>query len=118
MMTEYRSDSCSSCESKSRCIRNKNGRVIFRWEHEEILEDMRQRVKDKKDVVKKRNCMCEHPFGTIKRGFNQGYLLLKGFRKVGGEIGFTMLAYNLRRVSNILGVSKLMESLNHRNISA
>jgi len=118
MMKEYRSDSCSSCESKSRCIRNKNGRVIFRWEHEEILEDMRQRVKDKKDVVKKRNCMCEHPFGTIKRGFNQGYLLLKGFRKVGGEIGFTMLAYNLRRVSNILGVSKLMESLKHRNISA
>jgi len=118
MMKEYRSDSCSSCESKSRCIRNKNGRVIFRWEHEEILEDMKQRVKDKKDVVKKRNCMCEHPFGTIKRGFNQGYLLLKGFRKVGGEVGFTMLAYNLRRVSNILGVSKLMESLNHRNISA
>jgi len=118
MMKEYRSDSCSSCESKSRCIRNKNGRVIFRWEHEEILDDMRQRVKDKKDVVKKRNCMCEHPFGTIKRGFNQGYLLLKGFRKVGGEIGFTMLAYNLRRVSNILGVSKLMESLKHRNISA
>jgi len=79
---------------------------------------MRQRVKDKKDVVKKRNCMCEHPFGTIKRGLNQGYLLLKVFRKVGGEIGFTMLAYNLRRVSNILGVCKLMESLNHRNISA
>jgi len=112
MMKKYRSDSCSSCESKSKCTRKKNGRVIFRWEHEEILDEMRKRVKENKDVVKKRNCMCEHPFGTIKRGFNQGYLLLKGLRKVGGEMGFTMLAYNMRRVINILGVNKLIESLN------
>src|SRR3990172_7433826 len=87
MMKEYRSDSCISCEIKSKCTRNKNGRVIFRWIHEEILDDMRKRVKENKDLIKKRNCMCEHPFGTIKRGFNQGYLLLKGLRKVGGEMG-------------------------------
>lgn len=112
MMKEYRSDSCSSCECKSKCTRNKNGRVIFRWEHEVVLDEMRKRVTENKDVVKKRNCMSEHPFGTIKRGFNQGYLLLKGLRKVGGEMGFTMLAYNIRRVVNILGVSKLMENMN------
>jgi len=112
MMKEYRSDSCSNCEVKSKCSRNKNGRVIFRWEHEEILDEMRKRVEENKDVVKKRNCMSEHPFGTIKRGFNQGYLLLKGLRKVGGEMGFTMLAYNIRRVINIIGVRKLMEKMN------
>ena len=112
IMKEYRSDNCSTCECKSKCTRNKNGRVIFRWEHEEILDEMRERVKEDKDVVKKRNCMSEHPFGTIKRGFNQGYLLLKGLRKVGGEVGFTMLAYNIRRVINIVGVSKLMENMN------
>ena len=50
----------------------------------------------------------EHPFGTMKRAFNQGYLLLKGLRKVKGEVGFTMLAYNMRRASNILGVGRLM----------
>lgn len=116
MMKEYRSDSCSSCESKSKCTRNKNGRVIFRWEHEGILDDMRKRVKENKDVVKKRNCLCEHPFGTIKRGFNQGYLLLKGLRKVGGEMGFTMIAYNMRRVINILGMDKLMEFMNHGQV--
>ncbi|MFH1014293.1 MAG: transposase, partial [Thermoplasmatota archaeon] len=118
MMKEYRSDSCSSCESKSKCTRKKNGRIIFRWEHEEILDDMRKRVKENKDVVKKRNCMCEHPFGTIKRGFNQGYLLLKGLRKVGGEMGFTMIAYNMRRVINILGVNKLMEFMNHGQVQS
>ncbi len=112
MMKEYRSDSCSSCECISKCTRNKKGRVIFRWEHEEILDDMRKRVKENKDVVKKRNTMSEHPFGTIKRGFNQSYLLLKGLKKVRGEMGFTMLAYNIRRAINILGMSKLMESMN------
>jgi transposase len=110
-MKQYRSDSCSSCECKSKCTRNKNGRVIFRWEHEIIIDEMRKRVEENKDVVRKRNCMSEHPFGTIKRGFNQGYLLLKGLRKVGGEMGLTMLAYNIRRVINILGVSKLMKNM-------
>ncbi|MCG7850028.1 MAG: transposase [ANME-2 cluster archaeon] len=112
MMKEYRSDSCGSCECKSKCTRKKNGRVIFRWEHQVILDEMRERVKENMDVVKKRNCMSEHPFGTIKRGFNQGYFLSKGLRKVGGEMGFTMLAYNIRRVINILGVRKLMENMN------
>jgi hypothetical protein len=45
-----------------------------------------------------RKKILEHPFGTMKRAFNQGYLLLKGLRKVAGEVGFTMLACNLRRV--------------------
>ena len=44
----------------------------------------------------------------MKRAFNQGYLLLKGFRNVKGEVGFTMLAYNMRRVINIFGVGTIM----------
>jgi hypothetical protein len=50
-----------------------------------------------------RKRVVEHPFGTMKRAFNQGYLLLRGLRKVSGEVGFTMLVYNMRRVLNILG---------------
>ena len=44
----------------------------------------------------------------MKRAFNQGYLLLKGLRTVRGEVGFTMLAYNMRRVINIFGIGLLM----------
>lgn len=111
-MREYKSNSCNTCEFKSKCTSNKNGRVIFRWEHEKVLEDMRERVKNNPDSVKKRNCMSEHPFGTIKRGFNHGYFLTKGLVKVGGEMGLTMLAYNIRRVINILGMNKLMGIMN------
>lgn len=56
----------------------------------------------------RRKELVEHPFGTMKRAFNQGYLLLKGLRKVRGEVGFTMLAYNIRRVINVLGTGSLV----------
>ena len=58
------------------------------------------REPEKLAIMKK---LVEHLFGTMKRAFNQGYLLLKGLRKVCGEVGYTMLAYNMRRVLNILG---------------
>jgi hypothetical protein len=63
------------------------------------------------DKLDRRKEIVEHPFGTMKRAFNQGYLLLKGIRKVNGEVGFTMLAYNMRRAINILGTKKLISSL-------
>ncbi len=58
-----------------------------------------------------RKAMCEHPFGTMKRAFNQSYLILKGFRKVRGEIGQSMLAYNSRRVLSIVGTRKLVKAV-------
>ncbi|MDG6994629.1 MAG: hypothetical protein JRN52_01795 [Nitrososphaerota archaeon] len=57
------------------------------------------------------NKRIHHVFGTIKRVFNHGYLLLKGLRKVNGEIGFNMLAYNMRRAINVLGVGRLVSFL-------
>jgi hypothetical protein len=47
----------------------------------------------------------------MKRSFNQGYLLLRGLRKVNGEVGFTMLAYDMRRAINILGTKRLICSV-------
>ncbi len=83
------------------------GRTVLRWEHEEILEAMRQRVASNKPKVKMRQWLSKHSFGTIKRGFNQGYLLLRGLSKVGVEISLTMLTYNIKRVISILGVRAL-----------
>lgn len=39
-----------------------------------------------------RKCLSEHPFGTIKRTLGQYYFLLKGFAKVGAEMGLFCLA--------------------------
>jgi len=110
----YRTPACADCRFRSMCTRDQtNGRAVLRWEHEDVIEELRAMLKTPEGaaIVKKRRELVEHPFGTIKRAFNQGYLLLKGLRKVRGEVGFTMLAYNMRRAINILGTKRLIDSL-------
>ena len=58
-----------------------------------------------------RKCLSEHPFGTIKRTLGQYYFLLKGFTKVGAEMGLFCLSYNLRRAINLRGVPALVAAL-------
>lgn len=58
-----------------------------------------------------RKCLSEHPFGTIKRTLGQYYFLLKGFAKVGAEMGLFCLSYNLRRAISLKGVPALVAAL-------
>ena len=63
------------------------------------------------EVMDVRKKVVEHTFGTLKRAFGAPYLLLKGLRKVSGEVGLLLLSYNLRRALNILGVQGLISAL-------
>lgn len=58
--------------------------------------------------LRKRNTIVEHPYGTVKRWHGAGYLLTKGKLKVAAETGLSFLAYNFRRVVNLLGVNRIM----------
>ena len=103
---------CFSCEFfMTKCSKNKLGKMILRWEHEEVMDEMRERLRLHPEVMDKRKEVAEHPFGTMKRASNAGYLLLKGLRKVDGEVGFTMIAYNMRRALNILGPLVLIQAI-------
>ena len=105
----YGTTACSKCPFfLTKCTADSSGRKIYRGLHEELIEEMRKRIKNDPSKMELRKELCEHPFGTMKRAFNQGYLLLKGVRKVNGEIGLTMLAYNMRRAINILGARGLI----------
>lgn len=115
IMKLYQTNGCSSCELRNKCTQNKDGRIIYRWEDEEILEEMRERVKRDHAKVKRRGEIVEHLFGTMKRPFNQGYMLMRGIEKVGAEIGLTVLVYNITRVINIVGITKLTEFLRKSN---
>ena len=61
--------------------------------------------------LRKRNTVVEHPYGTVKRWHGAGYLLTKGKRKTAAEMGLSFLAYNFRRVVNLLGVNGIMEMI-------
>jgi transposase len=106
----YRSLRCGCCISKDKCTKRKYGRFVFRGQYADAVDRLRARLAtvEGREKCRLRRLLVEHPFGTIKRAFNQGYLLLRGLRKVRGEVGFTMLAYNMRRVIAIFGVGVLM----------
>ncbi len=96
---------------KTFCTRNKANRTITRIAFEEVQEAMAQRVAAHPEIIRRRKAIIEHVFGTIKRGMGFTYFLCRGFKKVSTELSLTVLAYNLKRATNILGVSKLIEAL-------
>jgi transposase len=107
----YSTSACGTCPLKPRCTRNRRNRRITRWVDEAILEDMAERVRALPEKVKLRKCLVEHPFGTIKRHWNQGFFLTRGLSKVKAEIALTVLAYDIQRVVKILGVPRMIEAL-------
>lgn len=107
----YRTRACGRCPLKPRCTRNKDGRKITRWVDEHLLEEMEQRLQRDRALFAQRKELSEHPFGTMKRAMDQGYFLLKGLRKVRGEFSLTVLAYNLKRVINLVGVPQLLAAV-------
>jgi Transposase DDE domain len=60
---------------------------------------------------RKRQPLVEHPFGTMKRWMEQGYFLMRRKEKVATEMSLTVLAYNLKRVLNLVGTQKLIAAL-------
>ena len=72
---------------------------------------MQARIAQRPDILDQRRETVEHPFGTIKQWMNQGAFLIRGLDKVRGEFSLTALAYNLRRVLNIVEFPKLVAAL-------
>ncbi len=107
----YSTAACGHCPLKARCTRNKDSRRITRWEYEDVLERMQERVTHHPALMGKRKMLVEHPFGTIKRWMDQGYFLMRGKEKVGAEMSLTVLAYNIKRAINILGVQQMVQAL-------
>lgn len=79
--------------------------------NEEGLVVKQIHIAAKKEIVKQRKSIVEHPFGTIKRSMDTAYCLTKGLCNVSGEFSLTFLAYNLKRAINILGCRELIESM-------
>jgi transposase/macrodomain Ter protein organizer (MatP/YcbG family) len=107
----YRTRACTGCALRSRCTSNKEGRKLTRWVDEHLLEEMEAHLRRAPELFRQRKALSEHPYGTMKRGMDQGYFLLKGLQRVRGEFSLTVLAYNLKRVLNLLGTPRLLDAL-------
>jgi transposase len=104
------SQACRDCAIRARCTGNQL-RSVSRLENEAVLDRMQARIAQRPDLLDQRRETVEHPFGSIKQWMNQGAFLMRGLEKVRGEFSLTALAYNLRRVLNIVGLPKLIAAL-------
>ena len=84
---------------------------MTRWEREDVLESMQRRLDLAPDSMRIRRQTIEHPFGTIKLWMGSAHFLTTTLKKVSTEMSLHVLAYNLKRVINILGTGVLMEAM-------
>lgn len=106
----YTASACTGCALKSKCT-SAAFRKIKRLVDAEVLERAEARARAGPEKLQLRKELAEHPFGTIKRGMGQGYFLMRGKAKVAAEMSITIMAYNMKRAMNIMGVNKLIEAL-------
>jgi transposase len=100
---------CGKCRLKARCLSPTSPyRIVARWEHEDVLERHRARMKNADGLMRRRSAIVEHPFGTIKCRAGYRHFLVRGFNKVRGEWGLMALCYNFTRLLNILGFDGFM----------
>ena len=106
----YWSSACRGCSMKQQCTAGKERR-IKRWEHEAVLEAMQERLDRDPDKMRLRRETVEHPFGTIKSWMGSTHFQMKTLKRVGTEIALHVLAYNLKRVMNIMGIGPLIAAM-------
>jgi transposase len=100
---------CRTSRLKARCLsRTAPYRTFARWEHEDVLERHRARMKNAEKLMRRRSAIVEHPFGTIKCRAGYRHFLVRGFNKVRGEWSLMALCYNFTRLLNILGLERFM----------
>lgn len=110
-----RKASCDACPLRGRCVTEKAPtRTVYRWEHEEVIERHRARMKDAEMLMRRRAGLAEHPFGTLKCRAGYRHFLVRGFEKVRGEWSLMALCYNFARVLNILGFDRFIAYLRKR----
>ena len=106
----YWTTACPKCPLQSRCTTGPQRRIP-RWQHEHLLEAVQERLDASPEAMRVRRETVEHPFGTMKARMGATHFLTKTLPKVATEMALSVLAYNLTRVMNILGVKPLIAAI-------
>jgi hypothetical protein len=110
MLRRYWTNDCQHCAIKHRCTTGKERRIT-RWEREDVLDAVQQRLDEHPEKMRQRRETVEHPFGTIKYWMGYTHFQMKTLSRVATEMALHVLAYNLKRVMNILGIGPLIAAM-------
>jgi hypothetical protein len=106
----YRTNGCKTCALKHQCTKLPK-RIIQRSEYQDAADLNDNNIKENPHYYKRRQAICEHPFGSIKRHWGYTHTLMKGLQKVNGEMNLIMFCYNFMRTKNILGFDKMQQQI-------
>ena len=109
-LRRYWTNACRHCALKHRCTTGTQRRIT-RWEHEHVLEAVQKRLDENPQAMRQRRETVEHPFGTLKMRMGATHFLMKRLPRVATEMALHVLAYNLTRVMNIVGVKPLIAAI-------
>jgi len=101
---------CRMCDIKAQCTSGAY-RKMTRWEHETVLDRAQARLDRSPDAMRIRRSTVEHPFGTLKAWMGSTHFLTKTLDRVSTEMSLHVLAYNMKRMMNILGTKSLIEAI-------
>ena len=110
-LTIYTTTACPGCPLRDQCTQARQ-RFVSRHFDGPVFEQAQARCTSHPEMMKRRREIVEHPFGNLKeRIFGNARFLLRGLTGVSGEMALAVLAYNFKRVTNILGVPALLARL-------
>jgi Transposase DDE domain len=72
---------------------------------------MQARLDRMSDAMGVRRQTVEHPFGTLKSWMGSTHFLTKTIEKVRTEMSLHVLAYNIKRLIQMFGVSPLIDAI-------
>ena len=109
----YTTKACKYCPVKTECSKAKYGKAIQRSEYQELIENNKINIQNNENYYKQRQAIVEHPYGrTIKRQWGFNHIMTKKYKhRAEADVGLIFIAYNLRRLMNILGTEVLKEHL-------
>jgi transposase/macrodomain Ter protein organizer (MatP/YcbG family) len=110
ILRRYWTNTCQSCAIKRLCTTGKERRIT-RWQHEHLVDAVQKRLDRNPQAMRQRRETVEHPFGTLKMRMGATHFLMKRLPKVATEMALHVLAYNLTRVMNIMGIRPLMAAI-------
>ena len=106
----YWASDCEGCVIKDKCTTGKQRRVR-RWEHEDVLDRVQERLDKDPTQLAVRSMTVEHPFGTIKSWMGATHFKMRRLKHVATEMALHVLAYNMSRVMKIIGVPALIAAV-------
>jgi hypothetical protein len=86
-------------------------RRITRWQHEDVLDAMQDRLDRTPNTSRLRRQTVEHVFGTLKSWMGSTHFLTETIPRVRTEVSLHVLAYNIKRFISLLGIEAAMAML-------